>query len=156
MLSSLSDDGEIGAQMGRKGGARVVRGSASRGGTEGFRRFYRLMKKEDYSTIILPDGSKGPKYEAKMGVAMLAKMTQAAVIPMSYAADRYWRIPSWDRMIIPKPFARISVVVGEEVLVDRDLEDDELELARKKIENELNSLGEQAKRVFQVIERYEV
>ena len=156
MLSSLSDDGEIGARLGRKGGARVVRGSASRGGTEGFRRFYRLMKKEGYSTIILPDGSKGPKYEAKMGVAMLAKMTQAAVIPMSYAADRYWRIPSWDRMIIPKPFARISVVVGEDILVNRDLEDDDLELARRRIENELNSLGERAKRVFESVESDEV
>ena len=114
------------------------------------------MKKEGYSTIILPDGSKGPKYEAKMGVAMLAKMTQAPVIPMSYVADRYWRIPSWDRMIIPKPFARISIVIGEDVLIDRDLDDDELELARKKIENELNSLGERAKRVFQVVESDEV
>ena len=107
-------------------------------------------------TIILPDGSTGSKYEAKMGVAVLAEMTQAAVIPISYSADRYWRIPSWDRMIIPKSFARISVVAVEDVLVDRDLEDDELELARKKIENELNSLGEQVTRVFKVIERDEV
>lgn len=40
--------------------------------------------------------------------------------------------------------------------MDRNLEDDKLELARKKIENELNSLGEQAKRVFQVFEGDEV
>ena len=39
--------------------------------------------------------------------------------------------------------------------MDRNLEDDKLELARK-IENELNSLGEQAKRVFQVFEGDEV
>jgi len=156
MLSSLSDDGEIGAHLGKKGGARVVRGSASRGGTEGFRRFYRLMKKEGYSTIILPDGSKGPKYQAKMGVAMLARMTGAAVIPMSYAADRFWRIPSWDRMIIPKPFARICVVVGEDILVDRSLEDDELELARQKIESELNTLGERAGRIFKSIDSDEI
>lgn len=156
MLSSLSKDGEIGAHLGKKGGARVVRGSASRGGTEGFRRFYRLMKKEGYSTIILPDGSKGPKYEAKMGVAMLAKMTQASVIPMSYAADRYWRIPSWDRMIIPKPFARISFVVGEDILVDRALEDDELEIARQAIEDELNSLGERARLAFKPIDSDEI
>ena len=108
------------------------------------------------STIILLDGSTGSKYEAKMGVAVLAEMTQAAVIPISYSADRYWRIPSWDRLIIPKSFARISVVAVEDVLVNRDLEDDELELARKKIENELNSLGEQVTRVFKVIERDEV
>ena len=56
----------------------------------------------------------------------------------------------------PQLFARISIIVGEDVLVDRNLEDDKLELARKKIENELNSLGEQAKRVFQVFEGDEV
>jgi len=156
MLSSLSNDGEIGAHLGEKSGARAVRGSASKGGTEGFRRFYRLMKKEGYSTIILPDGSKGPKYQAKMGVAMLAKMTGAAVIPISYAADRFWRIPSWDRMIIPKPFARICVVVGKDILVDRSLEDDELELARQKIESELNTLGERAGRIFKSVDSDEI
>ena len=59
-------------------------------------------------------------------------------------------------MIIPKPFARISIVVGEDILVDRDVEDDELEVARQRIENELNSLGERAERVFQSIEGDEV
>ncbi len=59
-------------------------------------------------------------------------------------------------MIILKPFARISIVVGEDILVDRDVEDDELEVARQRIENELNSLGERAERVFQSIEGDEV
>ncbi len=149
MMSSLSKDGEIGAIFGNRIGARVVRGSASRGGTEGFRRFYRLMKKEGCSTIILPDGSKGPIYEAKMGVAMLAKLTGSPVVPMSYSADRYWRIRSWDKLIIPKPFARISIEIGEDIFVDREVDDEGLEHGRQNIERTLNELNTRASRCFE-------
>lgn len=149
MMSSLSKDGEIGAIFGKRIGARVVRGSASRGGTEGIRRFYRLMKKEGYSTVILPDGSKGPIYEAKMGVAMLSKLTGAPVIPMSYSADRFWSVRSWDRLIIPKPFARISIAVGEAVRVKRDVDDDELEAFRQQIQASLNELNTRAAVCFE-------
>lgn len=149
MMSSLSKDGEIGAILGKRSGARVVRGSASKGGTEGFRRFYRLMKKEGYSTIILPDGSKGPIYEAKTGVAMLAKLTGAPVVPMSYSADRYWQVPSWDKLVIPKPFARISIAIGEDILVDRDVDDDELERYRDEIESALNELNTRSSSCFE-------
>lgn len=144
MMSSLSKDGTLGALLAERIGARVVRGSTSRGGTQGIRRFYRLMKKEGCSTIILPDGSKGPIYEAKMGVAMLAKLTGAPVVPMSYWADRFWRVPSWDRLIIPKPFARISIVVGEVILVDREIDETGLENSRKHIEKMLNELNARA------------
>lgn len=140
MMSSLSQDGEIGALLGKRSGARIVRGSSSRGGTEGFRRFFRLMKREGCSTLILPDGSKGPKYEAKMGVAMLARLTGAPVVPISYAADRCWRIKSWDRLIIPKPFARISVVIGPDIRIDRDASDADLESGRQAVEDALNEL----------------
>lgn len=149
MMSSLSKDGEIGAIFGNRIGARVVRGSTSRGGTEGFRHLYRLMKKDGCSTIILPDGSKGPVYEAKMGVAMLAKMTGSSVIPMSYSADRSWRIHSWDKLVIPKPFARISIEIGEDIIVDRDVDDDGLEYCRQKIERTLNELNTRASRCFE-------
>jgi len=149
MMSSLSKDGEIGAILGRRIGARVVRGSASRGGTEGFRRFYRLMKKEGYSTIIMPDGSKGPIYEAKMGVAMLAKLTGSPVIPMSYSADRYWRVRSWDKLVIPKPFAKISIAIGDDIEVDRDVDDNGLEACRQKIERSLNELNTRASICFE-------
>ncbi len=149
MMSSLSKDGEIGAIFGRQIGARVVRGSASRGGTEGFRRFYRLMKKEGYSTIILPDGSKGPIYKAKMGVAMLAKLTGSPVIPMSYSADRFWRVSSWDKLVIPKPFARISIAIGDDINVEREVEDTGLELYRQKIEQTLNELNTRASSCFE-------
>ena len=142
IMSSLSGDGEIGAALGRRAGLRVVRGSPTRGGTAGFRRFFRIMKSENCSVLILPDGSKGPKYQAKMGVVVLAQLSGNPVIPISFSADRCWRAGSWDRLIIPKPFARIRVALGDEIRVDRDASGDELESCRQAVESSLMELNQ--------------
>lgn len=145
IMSSLSKDGEVGAIMGRRGGVRVVRGSSTKGGTAGFRSFFRVMKKEGYSAIIFPDASKGPRYQAKRGVVFLAQLSGNPVVPMSYSADRYWEIPSWDRLIIPKPFAKISIVIGEDIRVERRADDEQLESCRKRIEDTLMELNARSK-----------
>lgn len=141
IMSSLSRDGEVGAIMGRLKGVRVVRGSPTKGGTAGFRNFYRVMKREKRSVIILPDGSKGPKYVAKKGVVVLAQLSGNPIVPISYTADRYWRIGSWDRMIIPKPFARISIAVGEDIRVSRNTSSEGLEIERQRVEDALMELN---------------
>ncbi len=148
MMSSLSRDGEIGAILGRKLGGLVVRGSSSRQGTKGLRALYRAIVKKRHSIIILPDGSKGPVYKAKIGAVSLAQLTGASIIPMSYSADRYWRIKSWDRLIIPKPFARISVVVDKPIMVDRESSEEELESYRSQLELALNDIGRKTKEML--------
>ncbi len=57
--------------------------------------------------------------EVKSGTPMLAQMTRAPMLPVSFAADRYWQLGSWDRMIVPKPFARIVMVIGEPLSCER-------------------------------------
>ena len=148
MMSSDSKDGEIGATIGKKAGALVVRGSSSRRGASGLMALYRAIVKEKHSIIILPDGSKGPVYKAKVGVVALAKMTGKPVLPMSCWASRYWRIKSWDRMIIPKPFARIEITVGDFLEVPRDTDDEGLERYRQEVEQTLDRLGKEAEIPF--------
>jgi len=140
MMSSLSKDGQIGAILGTKAGAEVVRGSSSREGSRGLRALYRAAAKQRNSIVILPDGSQGPVYQAKLGAIVLAKMTGCPILPMSYSASRYWTIDSWDRMIFPKPFSRIRLRVGEALEVDREADDGEMERARQKLEDTLNEL----------------
>lgn len=112
ILTSLSRDGELGARLSRSWGATVYRGSASRGGTAGLRKLFRHLR-QGGSCILAPDGPRGPIYQAKPGVVVLSQMTGAPVIPLGVATDRGWHLRSWDRMVVPKPFARIWVVVGE-------------------------------------------
>lgn len=138
-LSSRSRDGELGAKLGRMWGADVIRGSTSRGGTEGLRRLYRTVRRGE-SCALLPDGPRGPVYEVKSGAIVLAQMTGAPIIPMAWAADRCWRIRSWDRMIIPRPFARVAVAVGEPLAVPRELAGDTMDREAGRLKRALDEL----------------
>ncbi len=70
------------------------------------------LKKRNEIMIVTPDGPRGPCYEVKPGVAKAAKETSAAIIPLTWTADRYWEFGTWDKMILPKPFSNINVVLG--------------------------------------------
>jgi hypothetical protein len=117
-LVSPSRDGELVARVVDGMGATVIRGSATRTGARAMRDLYALMK-DGVSPIIHPDGPHGPAFEAKTGTLMLARMTGAPLLPMAFSADRYWQIGSWDRLIIPKPFARIVITIGPPLAVER-------------------------------------
>lgn len=151
MMSSDSKDGEIGATIGKYAGAKVVRGSSSRRGASGLRGLYRAIVKDKHSIIILPDGSKGPVYEAKVGVAALSKMTGKPILPLSCWASDYWRIRSWDRMIFPKPFSRIIITVGDLIDVPRRSDDAQLEVVRQRVQLELDELGHEAVKPFEKV-----
>lgn len=140
IMISQSKDGELGTRLAEDVGIDVVRGSASRGGTQGLRGLLRAVVKKRNSVYLLPDGSKGPIYEVKAGAIVLSKMTQAPILPISWSADRYWRLKSWDRMIIPKPFARIAVSVGESITVERKIDEAEQEMYRIQLQDSLSSL----------------
>lgn len=148
IMISLSKDGDLAARLGEKMGAKVVRGSPTKGGTEGLRGLYRSVSKEKRSILILPDGSKGPIYEAKMGLVVLSRMTQAPVLPVSCFASDYWRVRSWDRMIVPKPFSKVVINVGDEISIGRNAQDEALESCRQSVENSLNLLGLRVEKHF--------
>jgi lysophospholipid acyltransferase (LPLAT)-like uncharacterized protein len=140
VLVSSSRDGELGAKVARMLGVELARGSASRGGTRALRGLYRAVTREGCSPIIIPDGPKGPRHEAKRGVVVLSQMTGAPILPLAYAAERAWKLGSWDRLIIPRPFTRIVVAVGEPRVVPRGLDDEALEGERVRLEQTLDRL----------------
>jgi len=112
ILISQSKDGELIARTMEFLGQGAVRGSSSRGGSAALREMVRLAK-EPYDLAITPDGPKGPRHEAKQGVAQLAKLTRRAIVPMSFVASRGHRFASWDRFLLPYPFARGVYAYGE-------------------------------------------
>ncbi len=144
MLASQSRDGELVSRMAREWRMRQVRGSATRGGAQALRALYRVVTRDRSSPVMLPDGPHGPRYEFKVGVAVLAQMSQAPILPMGLAVSRAWRLGSWDRLILPKPFARLVVIVGEPQMVLRGLDADALEAERARLERLINDLTERA------------
>ncbi len=104
ILISPSKDGELIARTMAYFGQGAVRGSSSRGGRSAFRHLLALGK-EPIDLVITPDGPKGPRHEVKEGVVQLARLTGRPVVPMAFAASRGHRFASWDRFLLPYPFA---------------------------------------------------
>jgi lysophospholipid acyltransferase (LPLAT)-like uncharacterized protein len=80
------------------------------------------------------------------GVIHLARLTGAPLFPASYAAARFVQLGSWDRLIIPLPFSRAVVVVGEPLVVPRSADAAEIERLRLDLESKLNRVTEDAER----------
>jgi len=97
----------------------VVLGSSSRGGTQGLRALLNLLAKGDHIAIT-PDGPRGPRRVAAAGVAQLAALSGAPVLPCAAQTTRRWVLRTWDRMVVPKPFGRGVVVCLPTIAVSRD------------------------------------
>ena len=84
---------------------------------------------------LTPDGPRGPRYQVQPGFVKLAQATGAPIVPIHLQFSSAWRLKTWDRFVIPKPFSRVAVVFGERVPIPRDLDDAAFEAARLRIES---------------------
>lgn len=138
VLISRSRDGDFGDALTRLLGAKVVRGSTSRGGSSALRSLIKELRRRR-SVVIVVDGPKGPHRQPKPGALMLARTSGAPVVPITWKADRAWRLGTWDATEIPKPFSRIEVHVGEPMELPRDLDEEAMAQALAHL---ANALGE--------------
>ncbi len=112
-LASEHGDGEIIARiLERLGYAPPARGSSSRGGLRGLLTLVAALR-AGRSIAFTPDGPRGPARVPQAGLFVAAHRAEAVIVPMSMHAARAWRLHSWDRFAIPKPFARVCVTIGE-------------------------------------------
>jgi lysophospholipid acyltransferase (LPLAT)-like uncharacterized protein len=111
LVISEHRDGEIIARIAESLGYATVRGSSSRGGG---RALIGLMREIDRGrdAAVTPDGPRGPAHVFAPGAAIAAQRTGALLLPIRAAASRAWRLKSWDRFVIPKPFATVHVTYG--------------------------------------------
>lgn len=144
-LVSPSRDGEIPARIFRRWGVPVIRGSSSRTGAQAMRELYIAITRDKVSPSNTPDGPRGPSFESKPGPLLLSQMTQTPIVPVAAAADSYWQLNSWDRFILPKWRARIAVVVGAPISVDKDRQMTDLEPLRQTLQTQLISLTDAAR-----------
>jgi lysophospholipid acyltransferase (LPLAT)-like uncharacterized protein len=143
-LISASVDGDVPAKIARSWGAEVIRGSANSTGALVLRDMHGMFK-SGVSVVSIADGPTGPKSVFKVGVVLMAKVANAPMVPVSCAADRAWYLNRWDQFMIPKPFARIVLAVGEPVEIPRSTPISELDAYRLQMENAVNSLTQLSK-----------
>ena len=88
-----------------------MRGSSSRKGASAIRQLAEVIA-QGKDVMITPDGPRGPAYELGQGIVFLAQQSGAAVVPVNLEYSSCWRLKSWDRFILPKPFSKVRVIFG--------------------------------------------
>lgn len=137
ILVSQSRDGTYGAVTAKHLGFRTVRGSSSRGGARALMLVSRRLK-DGQPVGIFADGPRGPARTAKPGPVLLAARNGVPLLPVMWGADRCWVLDTWDRYLIPKPFARVAVRFGDPIYVPRSTRREDLEPYRTRFEDEMN------------------
>lgn len=117
ILISEHRDGEIIARIAESLGCRTVRGSTSRGAARALVGLTRELQ-EGRDIAVTPDGPRGPLESFAPGTLVAAQRAGAHIIAIGVHAPRAWRLRSWDRFLIPKPFSRITVAYSAPTLVD--------------------------------------
>jgi lysophospholipid acyltransferase (LPLAT)-like uncharacterized protein len=143
VLASRSRDGEMIARVCARFGLAVARGSSSRGGAEALRTLAHALA-AGTSVVVVPDGPRGPAEVVKPGLVTLAALSGAGVVPVALGASSEWRLGSWDRFRIPRPFARCVVRFGEPVFVARGADAAARDKARGEIEAALRAVASAA------------
>jgi lysophospholipid acyltransferase (LPLAT)-like uncharacterized protein len=123
LVSRHSDGRVIGAMLQRFGVAVVhgssARGGQDRGGAAGLRALAAVLAGGGH-VAITPDGPRGPRRVAAPGVAHLAALSGAMVLPMAAQTGRRRVLRSWDRMVLPLPWGRGVICCGPPVAVPRE------------------------------------
>ncbi|MET0395829.1 MAG: lysophospholipid acyltransferase family protein [Longimicrobiaceae bacterium] len=138
-LVSQHRDGEYIARIVEKWGYTAVRGSSSRRAAGALRELVRHVR-AGRSLAVTPDGPRGPRAVMKPGALLAAQLSGAPVIPSAGGASRGWWFRSWDRFLVPKPFARVRLAYGEPVWIPRDADEAALAEIARDVEARLNAL----------------
>ena len=138
-MVSPSRDGAYMARVLERLGHRTVRGSRRKGGLAALREMENWVA-QGRSAAIVADGSQGPALQAQAGAILLASHTGAPIVPVVCAADRYYLFSSWDRSMVPKPFARVCLMYGEPLRVAAGIRAADLQQHRLELEQRLNRL----------------
>ena len=138
-LQSSHSDGMITSVAFKYLGMNVILGSSKKGGMQAFRKMVKCIKSGE-SVAITPDGPKGPKEKVKEGIIKLAQITETSIIPLVWTTNKFKLINSWDNFVIPYPFSKGVYSFGKPIYVKKQINEYELETARKNLENEIKRL----------------
>jgi lysophospholipid acyltransferase (LPLAT)-like uncharacterized protein len=134
LMSSRSLDGQIAAGVAQRSGFYTVWGSSSRGGGIALKEMINRIKQHRLAAHIM-DGPRGPAGIVKVGVIALAHNADAVIVPAYAMADRAWYMHSWDKFMIPKPFARVTVNFCPQIKLPPAKDKADFEGQRQMLEN---------------------
>lgn len=143
-IISASVDGEVPARIAQSWGAEVIRGSAAYTGALVLRDAKEAMAR-GVSIVTTSDGPLGPTFEFKAGTVLMARIGHAPMVPVACAASRAWYLDTWDQFMIPKPFARVAIAIGEPIDVPSTASMAEIETLRATMQDAIEALVQETK-----------
>lgn len=112
VLVSFHADGRLIAEVQKCYNFKVIYGSSSKGGLSALRQIFRVVKNGEILAIT-PDGPRGPARKIGGEIIEIAKILDIPIIPVTFACDRFFKVNSWDKLLVPKPFAKGIFIFGE-------------------------------------------
>lgn len=147
---SNSMDGEIISRVIQKMGFKTVRGSAGRKGAVSSTMQMISLLENNECVGIMVDGPRGPYHKVKNGAVKLAQMTGAPIVPVHWYSSQktFITLPSWDKMKTPFFDCNIINVYGKPIYVNKDADDQEINIAKENIKQQLLELEEKAPELY--------
>ncbi|MEI6079575.1 MAG: lysophospholipid acyltransferase family protein [bacterium] len=141
VMTSTSTDGEMMTRFLSLLGYHCVRGSSTRGGSKALVEMIHTLKTSNYNAVLAVDGPRGPIYKVKKGALILAKQTGFPILPVGVEVSRAFHInSSWNKVIVPKPFSKVTIKFGDIIKVSANSSEDKIEEAAQKLETTLSEL----------------
>jgi lysophospholipid acyltransferase (LPLAT)-like uncharacterized protein len=146
MLTSRHADGRVIGEIIGHFGVDTIAGSSSKGGTDALRAMVRALR-NGISVGVTPDGPRGPRMRASVGIVQAARLARVPLVPVSVSTGRRKVLRSWDRFLLALPFTRGVFVWGKAIEIPFEAGDDEVEATRLALETELNRVSAEADRL---------
>lgn len=138
LMCSRSSDGDLMASVERGLGYRVARGSSGSGGARALAEMIKAQREDrQLNSCLAVDGSRGPRGIAQLGILTLARKNGGVLLPVAASTSKCWVLGSWDRTVIPKPGAKIRILIGEPIELPARMDEQQTESARLELERRL-------------------
>lgn len=135
-------DGQIIADIAERLGAKLARGSSTRGGARAYLTMLKTYR--DTGWVVTPDGPRGPSGSVQPGIIKLASDAGRAIRPHGIAIASAKRLNSWDEFVIPYPFTRVVEFVGDPIHVPPKIDRTGRKEFAKELERRLSDANREA------------
>lgn len=154
MLASAGRDGEIILNGVRGFGVDFIRGSAAnpkkahrqKRGASAIAQMIAALG-DGQVVAITPDGPRGPRESVQAGVLKISQMSGAPIIPVGPSASRAKLFDSWDRFMLPTPFAKLHFVLGPPITVPKKIGPDEVASLSRTVQGAIRTVTADADRL---------
>jgi lysophospholipid acyltransferase (LPLAT)-like uncharacterized protein len=138
LMCSRSSDGDLMTSVEKGLGYRVARGSSGSGGARALAEMIKAQREDRHlNSCLAVDGSRGPRGVAQLGILTLARKNAGVLLPVAASASKSWVLGSWDRTVIPKPGAKIRILIGEPMELPARMDEQQAESARLELQRRL-------------------